>query len=407
MGKHILTKILSKVNSVFILSFKRDTYPNINFNKFSLGVRTSNDFEYIKRLYTTIYETNPDFKIQDVLEFLNKNPELICYPVGLDEIKDNNDNPIYHGKGQELATLAKQVIPNGGSDITKMPNSYLPDIHPAYYVNCSDIEITTLNGIKLKDFGSMSTGSCILGYSDPDVDAAVHDVVERGNISSLNNPTEVKLAKELIRIHQWASFAKFTRSESNALSLAIRIARASTGKHKVLVSGMMSWHDNFLASNLRPVDSKLKSKDPINTQFDNLKVYGVNPKLVDSCTRFNPHNLDALEKLVKKKHSEIGVILMEPATNLPISEFILQKIKLMCNEYNIKLIFNEIKFGFRNNLDGIHLLYKDCYPDLCVLGRSIANGYSLAAVLGNKQMMTVAEKYHFILNSDEFKEFNK
>lgn len=369
------------------IHFEKSKYPNINFEKLSLGVRSSSDFEYIKGLYNTIYQQNPNFKIQDVLEFLNQNPDRIHYQ----KYEDENNISIYEGKGQELSVIANKIIPKGCSDITKNSDSYLPYKYPSYYINCNGIHITTLDGNKLKDFGNMSGGSCVLGYNDPDVATAVHNVIERGNLSSLNNPSEVKLAKELLTIHPWASFAKFTKSESNALSLAIKLARASTGKHKILVNGMMSWHDTFMASNLKPVDAKYKSKDPCNVHFDNLKVYGVHPKLVDSCIVFNTQSILELERLIKKQYNEIGCLIMEPVNVSPLGEIVLKKIQKMCHEYNIKFILNEIKYGFRNNVGGLHLNYNDITPDLCVLGRAMSNGYSLSAVIGNSQLMPIAQ----------------
>jgi glutamate-1-semialdehyde 2,1-aminomutase len=353
------------------LNFKKTNYPNIDFNRLTLGIKTPLDWAFVKRLYTTVYNQNNDFRFQDVLSFLNTHSDMISYPN--ERILTDT---IYYGKGQQLSAMAKQVIPNGVQDMTKYSYTHLPDLYPSYYVKANNIEITTMDGFKLKDFSSMSSGSCILGYCDSDVDAAVHDSIERGNLTSLSNPNEVKLAKQLIKLHPWASFAKYTKSESNALSLAVKIVRESNNKHIILVSGNMGWHDIYKHK------SQHNKIDPIYTTSNNIK-------LSNDYIQVNIHDYDSIAKIIKKKYKQISAIMIEPATNIPISLDTFKLLRDITTKYNIKLIVNETKYGFRVNTGGLHLLY-DLQPDLAVFGRSMSNGYSLAAVVGDRLLMPSA-----------------
>lgn len=367
------------------IEFNYTDYPNINFNKLTLGVNTQSDWNYVKRLFTTIYEKKPNFNIKDVLEFLNKNTGMIVYH---EDRKTIDQNPLFYGKGQKLAITAKSVIPNGVQDMTKSSDHKLPDIYPSYYTNASGIEITTMDGMKLKDFSTMASGSCILGYRDADVDSAAHDSIERGNLTSLSNPNEVKLAEMMVDLHPWSSFAKFTKSESNALSLAVRIARCYTNKNKILIAGNSSWHDNFLATNLTPV---LNGKhNDSHLSFDELSSRGVNTKLSDSCVKIDLQHYETIDKLLTKEADKIGAILMEPATDKPILQNTLEKLRLFCTKNKIMIIVNETKFGFRANTGGLHLLY-NFEPDMAIFGRSISNGYSISAVLGTRRLMKSAQ----------------
>ena len=115
----------------------------------------------------------------------------------------------------------------------------------------------------------MAVGTNVLGYSNKSVDTAVHSAIHKGNMSTLNCKEEVELAEKLIEIHPWAQMAKFCRTGGEANAVAIRIARAATGKERILVCGYHGWHDWYLATNL-------KNKSNLdNHLFQNLKIKGV------------------------------------------------------------------------------------------------------------------------------------
>lgn len=368
------------------LHFNLIDYANINFNELHLSVNNLADWEYVKRLFTTIYTLNNDFRLKDVLEFLNKHPNLLQYTP---EDKQIDRKTLFYGKGQRLLLTAKKIIPLGVQDLTKSSDSKVPDIHPSYYTRASNIEIDTLNGYKLLDFSTMASGNCILGYRDPDVDAAVHDSIERGNLTSLNNPNEVKLAEMMIELHPWASFAKFTKSDSNGLSLAVKIARFYTQKSKILIVGNSSWHDNFLAANLNPIEMEISGS--LYYKFADISTKGVLPEIIDSAINITDYN--DISKIIKKEYSKISAILIEPATDRPIPPLIFDTIKQLCTEHNIIIIMNETRFGFRANTGGLHLLY-GIEPDLAVFGSSISNGYSISTIIGRKQLMKSAQNVY-------------
>jgi glutamate-1-semialdehyde aminotransferase/spore coat polysaccharide biosynthesis protein SpsF (cytidylyltransferase family) len=369
------------------INFDETDYPNIDFRKLTLNINIFQDWEYVKRLYTTIYDKKPNFNINDVLIFLNKHPNLIVYYE--DRIK-NYKNSVYQGKGQELAILAKKIIPNGTQDLNKLPESKLPEVYPTYYTKACDIEITTMDGYKLKDFSTMSNGSCILGYRDKDVDAAAHDSIERCNLTSLSNPNEIKLTEILLDIHQWASFARYTKSESNAYSLALKIARCYNKRPNILISGHGCWHDSFLAANF---ELEKSANNTAFYKFKDLPTDGVPQKIKGMARVIDIDKIDEVIGIIEQYHKNITAIFMEPGTTKPILPHKYDGIRKICDKYDILIIMNETKFGFRCNTGGLHLKL-DFTPDMAIFGNSMSNGYNLAAVIGNRKLHNVAKQVY-------------
>ena len=113
----------------------------------------------------------------------------------------------------------------------KRSELHLPDKWPAYFSKAKDTHVWDLNGKKYLDI-FCAVGTNVLGYSNALVNKSVSNQIKKGNMSSLNCPEEVHLAKAIIKHHSWASMAKFTRGGGEANAVAIRIARSNTKKKK-------------------------------------------------------------------------------------------------------------------------------------------------------------------------------
>ena len=151
---------------------------------------------------------------------------------------------------QKLYDLAKLVIPGGTQLLSKRPEMFAPGVWPSYYSKAKGSKIWDLDGRVFTDMSIMSVGAAILGYADPDVDEAVTRVIKDGVCSSLNCSEEVFLAEALLDIHPWFDMVRYCRSGGEAVSIAIRIARASNDKELILFSGYHGWTDWYLAANL-------------------------------------------------------------------------------------------------------------------------------------------------------------
>jgi len=226
-------------------------------------------------------------------------------------------------------------------------------------------------------------GTNSLGYNNPEVDEAVKETISNGNMSTLNAPEEVELTERLVELHPWADMARFARSGGEANSVAIRLARAASGKDNVAFCGYHGWHDWYLASNLS--DSKGLDKHLL----PGLDPHGVPQNLKGSVHPFEYNNYAKLEELVSTKN--IGVIKMEVFRNKEPEDNFLHKVRKLADDNNIVLVFDECTSGFRKNYGGLHKLY-DVEPDVAMFGKALGNGFAVTAVLGKEEVMKAAEK---------------
>lgn len=287
-------------------------------------------------------------------------------------------------KGQELWRIAKGIIPGGSQLLSKRAEKFLPDMWPAYYSKAKGCEVWDLDGKHYYDFAQMGVGSCILGYADDDINAAVSEAIRDGSMCSLNCPEEVELAERLIELHPWAEMARFARTGGEACALAVRIARAASGKGRVAFCGYHGWHDWYLSANLGNAsnldDQLLSGLDPC----------GVPCQLKDTALPFNYNKLSELEGLVDKYPNGIGVIIMEPRRERCPESGFLEGVRKIADKIGAVLIFDEVTSGFRVNLGGIHLTF-GVEPDIAIFGKALGNGYPIAAVIGRKGVMDHAQ----------------
>lgn len=286
------------------------------------------------------------------------------------------------GKGQKLYSKAKQIVAGGNMLLSKRPEMFLPEQWPSYFSKSKGCEVWDLDGKKYIDT-LMMPGTNSLGYNYEEIDEAVKETINSGNMSTLNAPEEVELTERLVELHPWADMARFARSGGEANSVAIRLARAASGKDNVAFCGYHGWHDWYLASNLSD------SKGLDGHLLPGLDPNGVPKNLKDSVHPFEYNNFDKLEEIVKTKN--IGVIKMEVYRNKEPENNFLHRVRKLANEHNIVLVFDECTSGFRKNFGGLHKLY-DVEPDVAMFGKALGNGYAVTAVLGKREVMQAAEK---------------
>lgn len=149
-------------------------------------------------------------------------------------------------KAQKLYTHAKHRIPGGTQLLSKRPEQFAPDQWPSYFTKAKGCELWDVDGNHYYDMTTNGIGACLLGYADPDVSKAVVERIENGCMSTLNPPEEVELADKLCEIHPWASQVRFARTGGEICSIAVRIARATTGKDMVAICGYHGWATGIL-----------------------------------------------------------------------------------------------------------------------------------------------------------------
>ena len=285
-------------------------------------------------------------------------------------------------KGIELWNKAKKIIPGGSQLLSKRSEMFLPEQWPSYYKKAKGVEIWDLDDNKYIDMSIMGVGTCILGYADDDIDEAVKKAIDRGSMSTLNCPEEVELAELLLKIHPWADMVRYARTGGEAMAIAVRIARAYTGKDKIAFCGYHGWHDWYLSANLaddRNLDGHL---------LPGLEPLGVPRCLKGTTIPFNYNRIEELEEIIGNK--DIGAIVMEPIRHYEPEKDFLKNVEETADEIGAVLIFDEITSGWRMTVGGIHELY-NVYPDIVVYGKAMSNGFPMAAIVGKGEVMDVAQ----------------
>ncbi|MGD0328625.1 MAG: aminotransferase class III-fold pyridoxal phosphate-dependent enzyme [Minisyncoccia bacterium] len=288
------------------------------------------------------------------------------------------------GTGQKLWEKAKKLIPGGNQLLSKRAEMFLPEQWPAYYSRAKGCEVWDLDGNRYVDMGRMAVGSCLLGYADPDVNRAVKDAVDRGSMSTLNAPEEVELAELLCKIHPWAHMARFARGGGEAMAIAVRIARASTGRDIIAFCGYHGWADWYLATNLGTTDG-LKEH-----LLAGLEAKGVPQGLRGSIFPFRYNHFEELEAIVKHAGSRLAAIVMEPLHNEEPRNDFLKKIRTIADRAGAALIFDEVSIGWKLTYGGAHLIY-GVNPDIAVFSKAMSNGFPMAAVIGTRSVMQAAQ----------------
>lgn len=266
--------------------------------------------------------------------------------------------------------------------LSKRPEMFLPEHWPSYFSKSKGCKVWDLDGRGFTDVSIMSVGTNILGYGHEEVDAAVMQAIQNGNMATLNCPEEVYLAERLIDLHPWADMVRFARTGGEANAIAIRIARAATGKEKVAVCGYHGWHDWYLSANLNGDENLAAHLLP------GLEADGVPEQLKNTVFPFSYNNYQELEDIVNKEN--VGIIKMEVSRNMEPKDDFLHKIRKLATDKGIVLIFDECTSGFRQTFGGLHKLY-GVEPDIAMFGKALGNGYAITAVIGRRSVMEAAQ----------------
>ena len=357
--------------------FKTENITNTkDFSSERWTVDEPEDYEVIKLIFS-YFSPRTDFGWKEVLQLKEQQPELFF----ANEHLIRNEGSIV-GKGQKLWKRAKKVIPGGNMLLSKRPEMFLPDLWPAYFSKAKGCQVWDLDGNQYTDMSIMGIGTNILGYGHPEVDEVVSKAIAYGNMSSFNCPEEVYLAEKLVELHPWANMVRFARSGGEANAIAIRIARAASGKDKVAICGYHGWHDWYLSANLSD-DSSLDGH-----LLPGLDPKGVPRDLKNTVLSFRYNNFSELEALVH--NHDIGVIKMEVQRNEPPKNGFLERVRKLATENGIVLVFDECTSGFRETFGGLHKKY-GVEPDIAIFGKALGNGYAITAIIGRREIMEEAQ----------------
>ncbi len=283
----------------------------------------------------------------------------------------------------DLYAHALDIIPGATQLISRRPDRYVAGVTPAYASHGKGAHFWDIDGNEYIDL-VMSVGACLLGYADDEVNDAVTRQIQQGTVFSVSHPIEVELAEELIQTIPCAEMVRYARGGGEADAVAIRIARGYTGRQKVLFCGYHGWHDWYLAANL-------SSPNALNTHLlPGIEPQGVPAGLTDTVIPFEYNNLASLEAALEGQRGQVACIIMEAARGAALPQpGYLEGVRRLADQHGVVLIFDEVVTGFRRARRGAQE-YFGVTPDIATYAKAISNGYAMGAVVGRREVMSVA-----------------
>jgi len=285
--------------------------------------------------------------------------------------------PLNIKRSLELYAEANDLIPGGVLGARK-PTDFIMGEYPIFLEYGKGCRLIDVDGNEFIDF-MCGYGPIILGYREEEVDEAViKQIREKGFCFTLTQPYQNALAKKIREHVPSAEMCIFLKTGSDATTASIRIARAYTGKVKVMRCGYHGWHDWCV---------EMKG--------------GIPAKMYEDVFEFRYNDLQSLDKLMEEHGKDTAAIIMTPFGH-PLHQKMqepkpgfLEGVRDLADRYGAVLIFDEVRTCFRLKMGGAQELY-GVKPDLTVLGKGMANGYAISVVAGKKEVMLAAKDKLFI-----------
>jgi len=260
-----------------------------------------------------------------------------------------------------------KVIPGGAHTYSRGFDQY-PINAPQILKRGKGAYIYDENENEFLDYG-MALRAVNLGYANEQVNQAAFKQIEYGNNLTKPSLIELEAAELIVDMIDSIDMVKFTKNGSTATTAAVKLSRAFTGRTLIARCAeqpFFSYDDWFIGST--PITKGITQSDIENTKM------------------FNYNNIESLEKLFEAHPNQIACVMLEPSSSEHPKDNFLHKVKELCHKNGAVFILDEMITGFRWHLKGAQHYY-DITPDLCTFGKAMANGFSVAAVAGKKEIM--------------------
>lgn len=286
---------------------------------------------------------------------------------------------------QQYSNRAEELIPGGGHTYSKGKDQFA-SIGPRAIVSGKGARVVDVDGNEFIDWG-MGLTSVILGHAYEEVVDAIKSELSLGSNFIIPSHRELELAELLCEQIPCAEMVKFGKNGSDVTSAAVRLARAYTGKKLILHckdQPFFSQHDWF-----------------IGTTACNS---GIPEEVQNLAKGFKYNDIEDLKRVIdENRKTGIACLILQPVISFNPDEGYLQKLRELCTQEGIVLIFDEVVTGFRMHPKGAQFLY-NVTPDLAAFGKAMANGFSFSCLAGKKEIMHLGGLNHtkervFLLSS--------
>jgi len=285
-------------------------------------------------------------------------------------------NPTYPviTKSDELYARATGLIPAYTQTLAKGPGQYIRGVAPKYLQRGKGSHVWDVDGNEFVDF-NMAIGPLSLGYAYPAVDNAIRAQLEEGITFSMMHPLEVEVAELIREVVPNAEMVRYSKTGCDATSAAVRLARAYTGRSKVLCCGYHGWHDWYVAVTDRN--------------------RGIPQAVQDLSFTFNYNDI---QSVVDSVDDDVACVILEPMVFEEPKDNFLQRLRDVCTRHGIVLIFDEMWTGFRLALGGAQQHF-GVNADLMCYSNAVANGMPISILAGRREIMQLCEKEIFFFTT--------
>jgi glutamate-1-semialdehyde 2,1-aminomutase len=269
-----------------------------------------------------------------------------------------------------LVGRARKVLANGELAMSARPLLFGESgIYPQFVDRARGCRFTDTTGGEYVDW-VVGWGSALLGYGRPEVSEAIRTQLDASATLTLPHALEVEVAERIVAMIPCAEMVAFGKNGSDAVTAAVRLARAVTEREVVLQFGYHGFHDWFAA--------------------EDRSIRGIPPRFSGLVRSFPYNDVPALERLFEEHRDEVAAVVLEPfRSELPKPGY-LEKVREVTRRHGALLVFDEMITGFRVARGGAQELM-GVVPDLACFGKALSNGMPLSALVGPRALMAGAD----------------
>ena len=349
------------------------------------------DLEFVRTVYARL-GAGRVFGMDDVLALLRREPALLEINRSLtrnegyarslradgaaavgpgDPSMETTPRPLV--RSEEYFARAEKVIPSATQTFSKGHTQFVRGVAPLFLQRADGSHVWDVDGNEYIDF-PLALGPIVLGHNDPDVTAAVRAQLADGVALSLPHPLEVEVSELLTEVIPCAEMVRFGKNGSDATSGAVRVARAYTGRERLAACGYHGWQDWYIGATTRN--------------------RGVPAAVRELTHLFTYNDLASLRKLFDVYPGQIAAVILEPVGVVEPAGTFLQDVATLTRANGAVLIYDEVVTSFRVALGGAQEHY-GVTPDLACVGKAMANGFPVSAVVGRRDLMQVFDEIFF------------
>lgn len=278
----------------------------------------------------------------------------------------DNDYPMIEESNQ-LYRRALGLIPSATQTLAKGPGQYVNGVAPKYLVRGKGSHVWDVDGNEYIDF-NMAIGPLVLGYANEAVDNAIREQLDQGITFSLMHPLEVEVAELVREVVPNARMVRFSKTGADVTSAAVRLARAFTGRERVVCCGYHGWHDWYIGVTDRSA--------------------GVPEGVRDLTWTMNYNDIDSL---VESIDDQTACVILEPTVFDQPRDGFLETLRELCTRHGALLVFDEMWTGFRIAIGGAQERF-GVDADLACFSKAVANGMPLSILTGRGDIMSLLER---------------